>query len=108
MPQSSQPDSTRVTVVPDTLVNSSEWPDYGASEWELWGPPNDRARAWEDSVSERQSLQPGHDIATALAERVVRPVTTTYKVLKIASKQIGKWWNGEGEKKKIESADDDT
>ncbi|MCY3870792.1 MAG: hypothetical protein OXG87_14675 [Gemmatimonadetes bacterium] len=101
MPQSSQSDSTRVTVVPDTLVK-------GASEWEVWGPPNERALAWQDSMIEAQTLQPGHDIEVSLAERIFRPVTTTYKVLKIAAKQVGKWWNEEDEKKKIESADDDT
>lgn len=106
MPQSSQSDSTQVTVVPDTLVTS--YPDYGASTWELWGPPNDRARAWQDSIEQRQSLQQGHDVAVVIAERIVRPVTTTYKVLKLAAKQVGKWWNEEDEKKKLESADDDT
>ena len=107
MPQSSQSDSTRVTVVPDTLVKSSD-PDYGASAWELWGPPNDRARAWQDSMIKAQTLQPGHDIDVTLAERIVRPVTKTYKVLKVAAKKLGEWWNEEDEKKKIESADDDT
>ena len=106
MPQSSQSDSTQVKVVPDTLVTS--YTEYGGSAWEYWGPPNDRARAWEDSMIKAQTLQPGHDIELSIAERIVRPVTTTYKVLKLAAKQVGKWWNEEDEKKKLESADDDT
>ena len=103
MPQSSQSDSTRVTVVPDTLVTTS--PDTSSSQY-----PG--SQAWQDSMAQAQTLEEGHDPAVIIADRVVKTAKTTWKALKFAAKKLGEWWNEDSKKQnyqgKIESADDDT
>lgn len=99
MPQSSQSDSTQVTVVPDTLVTTS--PDTSSSQ-------HPGSQAWQDSMAQAQTLKEGHDPAVIVADRVVKTAKTTWKALKFAAKKLGEWWNEEDEKKKLESADDDT
>lgn len=101
MPQSSQSDSTQVTVVPDTLVTTK--PDTSSSQY-----PRSASCAWQDSMIKAQTLQPGHDIEVSLAGKAVRTAKKSWTAFKFAVKQVGKWWNEEDKKKKIESADDDT
>lgn len=99
MPQSSQSDSTQVTVtvVPDTLVTAS--PDTSSTQY-----PRSASCAWQDSMIKAQTLQPGHDIEVTLAGKAVRTAKKSWTALKFFAKQLGEWWNEENEK--IEELDD--
>ncbi len=100
MPQSSQSDSTQVTVVPDTLVTTK--PDTSGTKY---------TPAWQDSVAQRQGLrEPGHLFPGP--KGVDKPVKVGWAALKTGLKKLADWWYGDNKKQnyqgKIESADDDT